>query len=146
MIAVSTPGNNRMESRRARAGTCGALGLILLLAASEAYTVEAPTAKRVEIRVRALDPALAAQVSYVRQVAPLFANNCADCHSTEDHKGGLDASSVPGLMKGGKKAGPAIVPGKPDESSLVQFLRGLREPQMPKGNPALRHDGDPVPR
>ena len=140
MIVVNTPGNNRMESRRARAGTCGALGLILLLAASEAYTVESPTAKRVEIRVRELDPALAAQVSYVRQVAPIFANNCADCHSTEEHKGELDASSVPSLMKGGKKAGPAIVPGKPDESPLVQFLRGLREPQMPKGNPALSED------
>src|ERR1035438_2341790 len=140
MIVVNTPGNNRMESRRARAGTCGALGLILLLPASDAYTVESPTAKRVEIRVRELDPALAAQVSYVRQVAPIFANNCADCHSLEEHKGELDASSVPSLMKGGKKAGPAIVPGKPDESPLVQFLRGLREPQMPKGNPALSED------
>src|ERR1035438_2404768 len=105
MIVVNTPGNNRMESRRARAGTCGALGLILLLAASEAYTVESPTAKRGEIRGRE-----------------------------------LDASSVPSRMKGGKKAGPAIVPGKPDESPLVQFLRGLREPQMPKGNPALSED------
>src|ERR1039458_2427223 len=140
MIVVNTPGNNRMESRRARAGTCGAMAFILLLAASEAHTAEAPTAKRVEIRVRALDPASAAQVSYVRQVAPIFANNCADCHSLEEHKGELDASSVPSLMKGGKKAGPAIVPGKPDESPLVQFLRGLREPQMPKGNPALSED------
>src|ERR1035441_8152010 len=90
--------------------------------AREADTVESPTAKRVEIRVRELDPALAAQVSYVRQVAPIFANNCADCHSLEEHKGELDASSVPSLMKGGKKAGPAIVPGKPDESPLMQFL------------------------
>ena len=43
-------------------------------------------------------------------------------------------------MKGGKKAGPAIVPGKPDESPLVQYLRGLRKPQMPKGNPALSEE------
>jgi mono/diheme cytochrome c family protein len=93
-----------------------------------------------ELSVREIDPALATQVSYVRQVAPIFANNCLDCHSVEDHKSGLDASSVSTLIKGGKKAGPAIVPGKPDESPLVQFIRGLRKPQMPKGNPALSEE------
>src|SRR5205085_10538036 len=29
------------------------------------------------------------------------------------------------------------VPGKPDESPLVAYVRGLRTPQMPKGNPPL---------
>src|SRR6185503_18391804 len=41
----------------------------------------------------------------------------------------------------GKKAGPGIVPGKPDESSLVQYIRGLADaPQMPKGSDALSED------
>ncbi len=94
----------------------------------------------VEIKLREIDPAEAAKVSYARQIKPILVDNCLECHSTEDHKGGLDATSVATLIKGGKKARPAIVPGKPDESALVQFIRGLREPQMPKGNPALNED------
>ncbi len=134
---MSDSGNNRFEGRRARARACGVFGLVLLLAPGGARSADAAAPQGGEIRVREIDPAAAAQVSYVRQVKPLFANHCLDCHSAEDRKSGLDASSVPGLMKGGKKAGPAIVPGKPDESPLVQYLRGLRTPQMPKQNPAL---------
>jgi len=137
---VTTGGNNRLESRRARAGTGGAFVLVLVLAASRLRGADPASHPAVEIPLRKLDPASAAQVSYARQLTGIFANNCLDCHSTEDHKGGLDASSVPGLMKGGKKAGPAIVPGKPDESPLVQYVRGLRQPQMPKGNPALSEE------
>ena len=140
IIDVSTCGDNRLESRRARARIFGAFGVIIPLATALARSAEPAAHPKVEIPVREIDPAAAGQVSYARQVAPIFANNCADCHSTEDHKSGLDTSSVPGLLKGGKKAGPAIVPGKPDESPLVQFLRGLREPQMPKGNPALSEE------
>ena len=83
---------------------------------------DAATHPRVEIAVRQIDPGLAAQVSYVRQIKPILTDNCLDCHSAEEHKSGLDASSVSALLKGGKKAGPAIVPGKPDESALVQFV------------------------
>src|SRR5436309_1595630 len=94
----------------------------------------------VEIKIRKLDPAEAANISYARQVKPILVNNCLECHSTKDHKGGLDATSVDSLIKGGKKASPALVPGKPDESALVEYIRGLREPQMPKGNPALSEE------
>jgi mono/diheme cytochrome c family protein len=137
---VNASGDNRVENRRARARTCRAFCAILLLAICVARSAEPATHPKVEIPVRELDPASAAQVSYVRQVAPIFANNCADCHSTDDHKSGLDTSSVASLLKGGMHAGPAIVPGKPDESPLVQFVRGLRMPQMPKGNPALSEE------
>ena len=113
---------------------------MFLVATDATQSAEPAAHPKVAIPVRELDLASAAQVSYVRQVAHILANNCADCHSTEDPKSGLDTSSVPGLLKGGKKAGTAIVPGKPDESPLVQFLRGLREPQMPKGNPALSEE------
>ena len=116
------------------------MGLVLLLTPGGARGAEPVGHPKVEIPVREIDPGAAAQVSYARQVRPILANNCADCHSAEDHKGGLDAGSVASLMKGGKKAGPAIVPSKPDESPVVQYLRGLREPQMPKGNPALSED------
>ena len=140
IIHVSSSGTNRLESRRMRARAFGAFGVMLLLATSGVGSANAATHPRIEIAVRQIEPASAAQVSYVRQIKPILADNCLDCHSAEEHKGGLDASSVATLLKGGKKAGPAIVPGKPDESAVVQFVRGLREPQMPKGNPLLSEE------
>jgi mono/diheme cytochrome c family protein len=137
---VNTGGNNRLGRRRACARTAGALCLVLLLTPGGVRSADSATPQESELSVREIDPALAAKVSYARQVEPIFANNCLDCHSADDHKSGLDASSVPALIKGGKKAGPAIVSGKPDESPLVQYIRGLRKPQMPKGNPALSEE------
>ena len=100
----------------------------------------AATHPAAQIAVREIEPKLADQVSYARQIKPILAENCLDCHSAEEQKSGLDVSTVPTLLQGGKKAGPAIVPGKPDESAVVQFVRGLREPQMPKGNPPLSEE------
>src|SRR6266700_3332982 len=76
----------------------------------------------VEIKLREIDPAEAAKVSYARQIKPILVDNCLECHSTEDHKGGLDVTSVANLIKGGKKTTPAITPGKPDDSALVEHL------------------------
>jgi hypothetical protein len=93
-----------------------------------------------EIKLRKLDAAEAAKISYARQIKPILTDNCDECHSADEHKGGFVITSVLTLIKGGKKAAPAIIPGKPDDSPFVQYLRGQREPQMPKGNPALTED------
>jgi mono/diheme cytochrome c family protein len=93
-----------------------------------------------EIKIRKLDAAEAAKISYARQIKPLLTETCDECHSSDEHKGGFEITSVATLIKGGKKASPAIIPGKPDDSPLVQYLRGQREPQMPKGNPAVTED------
>ena len=116
------------------------LALLIFLGISGANGAEEKKTKVVPINVREIDPAEAAKVSYTRQIKPILVDNCLECHSTEDHKGGLDVTSVANLIKGGKKAAPAISPGKPDESAVVQYLRGLREPQMPKGNPVLSEE------
>ena len=53
-----------------------------------------------------------------RRVRPLLVNRCYACHTTAE-SGGLRLDSREGLLKGGK-SGPAIVPGKPDESLLIK--------------------------
>src|SRR5438034_822068 len=114
--------------------------LLLLMVTLAARSAETNKQKTVEIKIRPLVAAEAEKVSYARQIKPILVDNCLECHSTEDHKGGLDATTVASLMKGGKKATPSLTPGKPDASPLVEYLRGLREPQMPKGNPVLSED------
>ena len=112
------------------------LGALLWLPCASAEE----TPKVVEIKVRPIDTKAAAAVSYTRDVKPLLESYCSECHSSDEVKGGFDASTVESLMKGGKKAHPAIIPGQPDTSPLVQYLRGQREPQMPKGKVKLTAD------
>ena len=128
--------------RRRRAGVwfpaSTILGLLLILHATRGAdadkTADAP------IPIRELNAAAAAQVSYERQIKPILADNCADCHSEDDPKSGLDASSVAELVKGGKKGGPAIVAGKPDDSPLVQYRARPAQAADAEGNVPLTAD------
>ncbi len=65
------------------------------------------------------------------RVRPVFAANCYDCH-TEEALGGLRLDSRDGMLKGGT-SGPAIVPGNPDGSLLIQAIRQSGALKMPKG-------------
>ncbi len=55
------------------------------------------------------------------RVRPVLANNCYACH-TDSKLGGLRVDSLAALLQGGK-SGPAVVPGKPDESPMIQAVR-----------------------
>jgi hypothetical protein len=80
------------------------------------------------------------QVSYTNQIRPLLDQKCGLCHNAADRAGGFDASSPDSLQKGGAKAGPGVVPGKPAESAVIQYVEGKRQPRMPKGMPPLAPD------
>src|SRR5262245_5704406 len=69
------------------------------------------------------------------RVAPLLAERCIRCHQGAKAKGGLNLTRYEGALKGGE-SGPAMVPGKPDQSLLVEYVSGDK-PQMPKGEDAL---------
>ncbi|QIF05731.1 PSD1 and planctomycete cytochrome C domain-containing protein [Roseimicrobium sp. ORNL1] len=78
-----------------------------------------------------------AAVDYVREVKPLFATACVQCHGAANPKGGLRLDTAAAALKGGD-AGPAVAPGKADQSLLLTLLQGTHDeiPQMPyKRNP-----------
>jgi WD40 repeat protein len=56
----------------------------------------------------------------------IFDKHCLDCHASQDPEHGLILESFEGLMKGGE-TGPSIVPGKSQESLLVQMIEGRLE-------------------
>jgi cytochrome c553 len=67
------------------------------------------------------------------KVRPILVNSCYKCHSKEADKvrGGFMIDTREAILHGGN-SGPAIVPGKPDESMLVQAIRYKDEDlQMP---------------
>ncbi len=72
------------------------------------------------------------------KVAPIFERSCVVCHQGEKPKGGLSLTTAAGLSAGGK-TGPAIEPGKPDESLLIEMVAG-EKPAMPPKAQALSND------
>ena len=69
---------------------------------------------------------------FEKKIHPVFVQKCYQCHSTTHHsKGGLELDSRQGWMTGGKH-GQAIVPGKPNESLLIQVLDHSHDLKMPK--------------
>jgi hypothetical protein len=60
---------------------------------------------------------------FERKVRPLLVNRCQNCHSTKAKKkrGGLLLDSRTALLAGGD-SGPAVVPGQPGKSLLVQAV------------------------
>ncbi len=54
-----------------------------------------------------------------RQIAPLLARYCLDCHQGADAEAGLDLSRRASALAGGE-SGPAVRPSSPDESLLWQ--------------------------
>ncbi|HMD97795.1 MAG TPA: c-type cytochrome domain-containing protein [Terriglobia bacterium] len=75
--------------------------------------------------------------TYTAQIAPIFQQSCLACHSATTKMGGLVLDNYEGLMKGGIHS-DVIIPGKAEESRMIQMLEGKVQPRMPFG-------GDPLP-
>lgn len=85
----------------------------------------------------AAETAAAGSPDFVRDIQPIFAESCVECHGPAKQKGGLRLDSRAAAMKGGT-TGPSILPGKGAESYLVHRIKGLNdEPKMPEKKPAL---------
>ncbi|MER3415788.1 MAG: NB-ARC domain protein [Gemmataceae bacterium] len=69
-------------------------------------------------------------VDYEKDIEPILAEKCMFCHSGPVKESRYDMGSYAGLVKGGKR-GPAIVPGKPDDSLLVKLASRSHKPVMP---------------
>ncbi len=83
-------------------------------------------------------PALGAPADDVEafesQVRPLLVEACLRCHGPDQPKGGLRVDSLASLVEGGN-TGPAVVPGKPEESLLVEAVRRGGDLKMPPDKP-----------
>src|SRR5262249_13659130 len=64
-------------------------------------------------------PAADSPVLFETHVRPILETRCLKCHGGDKVKGGLDLTRKFTILKGGD-SGPALVPGKPDDSLLLQ--------------------------
>ena len=98
-------------------------------------------ARPVSAQAPAPAPVSAEQAEFFETtIRPLLADNCHACHSSriDTPFGGLRLDSREGLLAGGD-SGPAVVPGRPADSALVQRLHG-RPVLMPPLGPLADDD------
>lgn len=109
---------------------CGATQPVAILLLAGLWLMSAtPVATAAD---EAADPA--AIEFFEKRVRPILVQHCYECHSTEDVNGGLLLDSRDGVRNGGD-TGPVLIPGKPDESLLIEAVRYQnRDLQMPPQN------------
>ncbi len=106
--------------------TCSVLLVCLAVLLSAPTAAQEPTAEQLQF--------------FEQKVRPLLVARCLECHSAsaEKLKGGLYLDARDKMLSGGDN-GPAIVPGKPDESLLIKAVRyteaGLEMPPTGKLKP-----------
>lgn len=73
--------------------------------------------------VRAAEPADSAGLQFFEnKIRPIFVESCLGCHGEQKHKANLRLDSRDGMLTGGD-SGPAVVPGNPDESLLIEAVK-----------------------
>ena len=107
----AAPQRGRVAPRLLLAALLG-LSWLAGRAGSAAAAAEAPAAEHLE--------------HFERHVRPLLVEKCQGCHGEGKQFAGLRLDSRAGFLSGGD-AGPALVPGRPDESELFLRLRHADE-------------------
>ena len=67
---------------------------------------------------------------FEKKIRPLLVESCHECHGADKQKANLRLDSREAVLKGGD-SGPAVDPGNPDESLLIEAVNYLGDTQMP---------------
>lgn len=81
------------------------------------------------VRLHAAPPA-AHEAAFEREVRPILAKHCGECHGDETAELDLNLMSAAGVLAG-SETGAVLAPGKPGESLLLQVLAKGADPHMP---------------
>lgn len=99
-------------------------------------------AQSASIDVAKLPPPATRQVDYAKDIQPIFARHCYECHDHRKQRSGLRLDDKESALRGGESHAPDIQPGKSASSPLIHFVAGLvPDMQMPpKGEPLNREE------
>lgn len=70
-------------------------------------------------------PAVAQDVDFQRDVAPILEERCWYCHGEDEQESGLRLDLRTKMLKGGDSGLAAIVPGHPEKSYLIEVIKHL---------------------
>jgi len=72
-----------------------------------------------------LPPAATTKVDFARDVEPIFASRCYECHSEKKSKSGFRLDNKARAFLGGDSGKPFLVPGKSSQSQIILRVAGL---------------------
>jgi mono/diheme cytochrome c family protein len=72
-------------------------------------------------------------------VQPLLDQHCVKCHGPLEQKSELELDTVEAVLKGSEN-GAVVVPGKPDESLLIEVFAPKSDPHMPPKKQLSDHE------
>jgi len=67
------------------------------------------------------------QLVFSQDISGIVSKFCFECHGVEHQEAGLDLRTVASILKGGE-SGPAMVPGHPEESLLLDMIHDEHMP------------------
>ncbi|MFG0264447.1 MAG: PSD1 and planctomycete cytochrome C domain-containing protein [Rhodopirellula sp. JB055] len=79
-------------------------------------------------------------VDYENDIAPILEDRCVYCHGEDEQESGLRLDSRPHMLRGGDSGLPALVPGHPEKSYVMDVIQHLDEEM------AMPPDDDQLPQ
>jgi hypothetical protein len=64
------------------------------------------------------------EIDFARDILPLLTKHCYKCHGAKRNEGGLKLNDPDSALQGGASGRPAIVPGIPEASRMLQLIKG----------------------
>jgi hypothetical protein len=99
----------------------GATGIWLLLAVAPcAFGTMSPE------QIQSLPPPAPRTVVFAQDIKPIFDASCLKCHGRGRAKGGFQLDTRETVLQGGD-SGPVVVPGKSQESLLIELVAGVNQ-------------------
>jgi len=77
-----------------------------------------------------------APVSYFKEIHPILQRQCQGCHQPASKQADLTLTSYE-TFKAGGHSGPVWVAGQPDQSLVLAYIKGDKQPRMPLGGEPL---------
>ena len=80
-------------------------------------------------------------VDFTRDIEPIIQAHCIDCHGPDEQESQFRVDRLATMLSGGNSGEPAVVPGKPEESFLLNLIRHA-EPgkEMPPDESLSKHE------
>ena len=107
------------------------VGLIRgIVVGSAVFAMTSAGLPRPALRAAPPEDDASALAAFENEVRPLLAARCYKCHGAKKQESGLRLDEREAALRGGD-SGPAVVPGKPEESLLIGAVRHEGDFEMP---------------
>ena len=127
-VSFALDSSMKTNARISPPGLLSFVSLLLILAASNAAENKSTEGKNAGLSIAEIKRTQ--PLDFQADILPILKNNCLACHNQTKAKAELILETPQSILKGGE-SGPAIVPGKSAESSLLKVAAHQTETIMP---------------